>query len=111
MTDDGEGPVVDCPDELPAVPGTRLLGVAGAGVPVYHDPAEERIISGERRGEAETYVADPTTERYLDDETLGDAIAHIDEALGWERLTEYGRERRPYPLRPDSLNLFHRGRS
>lgn len=67
------------------------VGATTNGVPVFHD--QGAVFHGVPDEENRRIEPKPDTERRLEPgETLGDVLEEIGESLGWESLSEYGRE-------------------
>ncbi|MDG5760982.1 hypothetical protein QA600_16745 [Natronococcus sp. A-GB1] len=70
----------------------EYVGSTTEGTPMFFDTASRSVFEGEYDDE-ETIVDRPETERELEDRaSVGEAIETLGDELGWESLSEFGRE-------------------
>ncbi|MFU8869509.1 hypothetical protein [Natronococcus sp.] len=70
----------------------EYVGSTAEGTPMFFDTASRSVFEGEYDGE-ETVVDRHGSERELEDRaSVGEAIETLGDELGWESLSEFGRE-------------------
>ncbi|AGB37705.1 hypothetical protein [Natronococcus occultus] len=70
----------------------EYVGATSEGTPMFFNTASRSIFEGEYDGK-ETVVDRPGTERELEDRaSVGEMIENLGDELGWESLSEFGRE-------------------
>jgi hypothetical protein len=70
----------------------EYVGSTAEGTPMFFDTTSRSVFEGEYVDE-ETVVGRPETERELEDRaSIAEAVETLGDELGWESLSEFGRE-------------------
>ncbi|WP_306056237.1 hypothetical protein [Natronococcus wangiae] len=78
----------------PSRDDVELVGMASTGVPVLHSAESGLLYHGEvnENGRVTPRFDDEVDVESGDDGSLSDAISDLGDRLGWDSLTDYGRE-------------------
>ncbi|MDG5817800.1 hypothetical protein [Natronococcus sp. A-GB7] len=91
--DDGSVPASEARDPEREA-DLQLIGMMNPGTPVFHSPESGLLYHGDVRDDG-GLIPRPDDEVDVDvgsDRTLSDAIRDLGERLGWESLTDHGRD-------------------